>query len=91
MEMGILGYILAPGDAKHIPKKVNYKVSGIETCKFEFSTIKTHHNNIHNGILEKHQNKAHKRGVFSSKLKEPPGHTKELSRSTDKQNFVASN
>ena len=34
--------------------------------------------------------KKHKKGCFLA-LKEPPGHTQELSWSTDKQNYVASN
>ena len=74
---------------KHIQKRVNGKVSGIGTYKFEFSTIKNDYNDIHNDILDKHQKKAPNGVVLA--LKEPPGHTQELSRSTDKQNYVASN
>ena len=70
-------------------KRVNDTFTGIETCKFEFSTIKNHYNDIHNDILDKHQKKAHK-GAFLA-LKEPPGHIQDLSRSTDEQNYVASN
>ena len=70
------------------PKSVNDKIPGIGTCKFEFATIKNHYNDIHNGILDKHQKKPQK-GHFSPKR--APGHTQELSRSTDKQNYVASN
>ena len=54
-------------------KRVNDKVSNIGTCKFEFTTIKNHYNDIHNGILDKQQKKPQK-GVFLA-LKEPPGHT----------------
>ena len=34
-------------------KKVNDDFSGTGTCKFEFSTIKSHHKDIHNNILYK--------------------------------------
>ena len=91
--MGILGVFLAlispQGTWNTSQQKVNDKVSCIGTYKFEFSTIKNHYNDIHNGILDKHQKKPQK-GCFLA-LKEPPGHTQELSRSTDEQNYVASN
>ena len=54
------------GRETHPKKRVNDKVSGIWTCKFEFSTIKSHYNDIQNGILDKHQ-KSPKRGVFCPK------------------------
>ena len=53
----------SPQGSKKHPKKVNNKVSGIGTCKFEFSIIKNHYNNIHNDILDKHQKKPQK-GCF---------------------------
>ena len=71
-------------------KWVNDEVSGIGTCKFEFSTIKKHYKDIHNGILDKHYKKSPQKGCFLA-LKEPPGHTQELSRSTDQQNYAATN
>ena len=86
---GIFGLFKAHRDAVSVPKKVNDKVSCDGIRKFEIGTMKTHYKDIHNDILEKHQKKPRK-GVFLA-LKEPPGHTQELSRSTDKQNYVASN
>ena len=88
VKMGILGQILAPGDTKGILKKMNDKVLGIETCKFEFGTIKT---TITTYIMAFWTNirKSPKREVLA--LKEPSGHTQGVSRSTDKQNYVASN
>ena len=38
---GLLGSFLANGDTASTPKRVNHEFSGIWTCKFEFSTIKT--------------------------------------------------
>ena len=58
---------VARGRETHHPKRVNNKVSGIGTCKFEFNTIKHHYNDIHNDILDKHQKKSPERGVFSPK------------------------
>ena len=55
------------------PKIVNDIFAGIETFKFEFSTIKNHYNDIHNDILDKQRKKPQK-GCFLA-LKEPPEHT----------------
>ena len=47
-------------------KRVNDKVSGIGTCKFEFSSLKNHYNDIHNCISTNIRKKPQK-GVFSPK------------------------
>ena len=39
--LGAFGVFLANGEAVSTAKEVNDEVSGIGTCKFEFSTIKT--------------------------------------------------
>ena len=49
---GFWGFLANEGDVSP-PKRVNDEVSGIETCKFEFSTIKHHYKDILNGILDK--------------------------------------
>ena len=41
-------------------KWVNGDVSGIGTCKFEFSTIKNPYNDIQNGIFDNHHKKPQK-------------------------------
>ena len=51
------------GDTSQIPKLPNNEVSGIGTSKFEFSTIKNHYKDIHNGISDKDQEKALKKGT----------------------------
>ena len=70
-------------------KWVNDEVSGNGTRKIEFSTIKNHYKDIHNGILDKHYKKAPKRGVFSPK-RAPRAHPG-VTCSTDQQNYVATN
>ena len=61
---------LANGETVSTPKKVNDEISGIGTCKFEFSTIKNHYKDIHNDIFDK-SSKNPKMGAFSPKS--PPG------------------
>ena len=58
-----MGVFLADGEAVSTQKEVNGEVSDIGTCKFEFSTIKNHYKDIHNGILDKILKKA-QNGVF---------------------------
>ena len=70
-----MGYFLANGEAVSTPKEVNDKVSGIGTCKFEFSTLKNHYKDIHNDILDKGSKKPQKWGVFSPKS--PPEDAKQ--------------
>ena len=55
------------GDLSTPKRRVNDEVSGIGTCKFEFSTIKNHYKDIHNDILDKSSKKPQKWGVFSPK------------------------
>ena len=69
--LGAFGVFLANGEAVSTPKEVNDEVSGIGTCKFEFSTIKNHYKDIHNDILDKSLKKP-QNGVFLA-LKVPRG------------------
>ena len=65
--MGILGAFLAikvPRGREPDSKMGEREVSGIGTCKFEFSTIKNPYNDIQNGIFDNHHKKPQKRGVF---------------------------
>ena len=68
-KMCILGALLAikvpRGREPDSKKWVNGEVSGIVTCKFEFSTIKNPYNDKDNGIFDNHHKKPQK-GVFFS-------------------------
>ena len=63
MFTGFGGYFLSDWEAVSTQKEVNDEVSGIGTCKFEFSTIKNHYKDIHNDILDKSL-KRPQNGVF---------------------------
>ena len=64
---GFWAVFLANGETVLTPTWVNDEFSGIGTCKFEFSTIKTYYKDIHNNILDKSQKKPPKWGVSSPK------------------------
>ena len=61
---GIFSQKRPQGRGPDSQKWVNGEVSGIGTCKFEFSNIQNPYNDIQNGIFDKHQKKPPKRGVF---------------------------
>ena len=90
---GNFGGIFSP----RIPQGATKKISKMgERWSFRYWDLKNwiqHHKNnykdIRNGILDKHYKKPPKGDGLA--LKEPPGHTQELSSSTDQQNYVATN
>ena len=84
VKMGILGAFLAlkfPRGTDQISKMGERSRFRYWDMKNWIQHHKNHYKDIHHGILDKHYKKAPKRGVLA--LKEPPGHTQELSRSTD--------
>ena len=69
--LGAFWFILANGETLSTPKRENEKVSGIGTCKFEFSAVKTTIKTYIIDILDKSSEKP-QNGVFLA-LKVPRG------------------
>ena len=65
--LGLIRAFLSPQGRLIRPKKTNDEFAPNGIRKFKFVNIKNHYKDIHNAILDKHQKKPPKGGLFNTK------------------------